>query len=325
MDKPEDDAGLRPLLADAVEVAETMIAGLRCAAPPAGDDGYLWRWSFFFLVLAYDLADSALVLSDGRHNRALLILRRVMFEHMTRLKFYRKRPEIARAHLDDFTPRARLFQRRLGDDGYQIIPDPAFDEALHDPQKKFRNFEIVLNKVFPEKADELYAQFYQYPSALIHGDAFASSDIIEMQADGKWKVHGSSRRTKTNETLYNYVAFFISLLEDAFAQLNVGSEAVAKLRERQDAVRRGLGMDTLVEQPDALRGLAQAFYKKGARTFIVRAPSASVQFHIDYVYEDRVEYRVRERLEFGFEASRQPVDHTVLLLWSAGAADGRIS
>jgi hypothetical protein len=169
-----------------------------------------------------------------------------MFEHMTRLKFYRKRPEAARAHLDDFTPRARLFQRRLGDDGYHIIPDPAFDEALHDPQKKVRNFEIVLNKVFPEKADELYAQFHQYPSALVHGDAFASSDIIEMQADGNWKVHGSSRRSNTNETLYNYVAFFISILEDASAQLNVGYEEIMKLRERQDAVRCGLGIDILV-------------------------------------------------------------------------------
>lgn len=77
--------------------------------PPPRDDGYLWRWSFIYLVLAYDLADSALALSDGRHNRALLILRRVMFEHMTRLKFYRQRPDIVRAHLDDFTPRARLF------------------------------------------------------------------------------------------------------------------------------------------------------------------------------------------------------------------------
>lgn len=131
----------------------------------------------------------------------------------------------------------------MADDSYQIIPDPAFDEALHDPQKKVRNFEIVLNKVFAEKADELYAQFYQYPSALVHGDAFASSDIIEMQADGKWKVHGLSRRSNTDETLYNYVAFFISLLDDASVQLNVGSEAIVTLRERQDAVRRGLGMD----------------------------------------------------------------------------------
>jgi len=245
MEKSEDDAGLRVLLKDAIAEAEAMIEGLRGVAPPPGDDGYLWRWAFFYLVLSYDLADSTLTLSDGRHNRALLILRRVMFEHMIRLKFYRRRPDIARAHLDDFTPRAKLFQRRLKDDGLHIILDPAFDEALHDPQKKYRNFEIVLSEVLPEKADELYAQFYQYPSALIHGDAFASADIIEMQADDTVKVHGASRRSNTNETLYNYVAFFISLLEDASAQLGVGVDAIAALRERQDAARRGLGMDIL--------------------------------------------------------------------------------
>lgn len=239
------DSRLRELLADVADEAKEIIYDLRGVTAPAGDDGYVWRWAFFYVVLAYDLADSVLVLSDGSHNRALLILRRVMFEYMIRLKFFRKRPDVARAHLDDFTPRARLFERRLAETGFQIIPDPSFQEALHDPQKRYRSFEAVLDEVFPENADDLYAQFYQFPSALIHGDALASIDILEMRDDSSFTVHGMSRRYKTNEILYNYVAFFITLLEEACAVLNVHTDRVERLRQRREEVRQTLGLDIL--------------------------------------------------------------------------------
>jgi hypothetical protein len=194
-------------------------------------------------VLASDFADSALALSDGHHNRALLVLRRMMFEYMTRLRFFRQRPDIARAHLDEFTPRVRLFQQRLTDNNFRIILDPAFEEALHDPQKHYRNFMTVLSEVFPNNAEDLYAQFYQYPSALMHGEALASADILELSDDGTWTVHHRSRRTNTNETLLNYLAFFVSLLEDGTAILNIRHEHVAKLRDRQQTVRQDLNME----------------------------------------------------------------------------------
>lgn len=95
------DGGLRNLLSDAIDEAEAVVTSLRGVAPPAGDEGHVWRWALMYLVLAYDLGGSALALSDGAHNRALLILRRSPFEHMTRLRYYRMHPEIVRAHPED--------------------------------------------------------------------------------------------------------------------------------------------------------------------------------------------------------------------------------
>jgi hypothetical protein len=126
MDDVPIDGGLRNLLSDAIDEAEAVVTSLRGVAPPAGDEGHVWRWALMYLVLAYDLGGSALTLSDGSHNRALLILRRALFEYVTRLRYYRMHPEIARAHLEDFERLAKLFQRRIDDDAFQLILDPAF-------------------------------------------------------------------------------------------------------------------------------------------------------------------------------------------------------
>jgi len=236
---PADD--VRDLLADTIEIATEILYSLRGVQIPDGDDGYLWRWAFFYLILATDLGNSALALANG-HDRTLLILRRIMFEHMVRLRFYRAHPVIARAHLDDFTPRAQLFWQRLGEDASKLILDPAFDEQNHDPAKRYRHFDQVLAAVFPKRSDDLYATYYTYPSALIHGDALASMDILELKPGGAWTVHVTSRRDNTDETLYNYVALFINLFIEATSQFGVGTDRATRLRERLDTVRVALGM-----------------------------------------------------------------------------------
>jgi hypothetical protein len=202
----------------------------------------VWRWSFIYLVLTADLGDSVLALSDGRHNRAMLILRRAMFEHMIRLKFYRKNPSIARAHLEDFERLAKRFQRRLDDDGFQLVLDAAFNAAAHDPQHY--SFEQILRDLNPELVSDAYARFYTYPSALLHGDALASMDVLERRGDGSWRVHGISRRHDTDrDILYNYVVFFIALLQDAMEHFGVNLERLVALRARLGDVRKSLGID----------------------------------------------------------------------------------
>jgi hypothetical protein len=242
MDDVPSDGGLRDLLSDAIDEAEAVITSLRGVAPPAGDEGHVWRWALMYLVLGYDLGGSALALSDGSHNRALLILRRAIFEHMTRLRYYRMHPEIACAHLEDFERLAKLFQRRIDDDAFQLILDSAFNAAAHDRQK--RNFEEIVKDVHSGHADDFYARFYTYPSALVHGDALAFMDVLEMHTDGTWELHGSSRRKNTDkDVLFNYVAFFIGVLQDALEQFGMDLAGVFALRQRLDSAGQALAME----------------------------------------------------------------------------------
>jgi hypothetical protein len=240
MSEPKPDGGLRELLSDTIDATNQVLQSLAGVAIGNDDAGYLWKWAFFYLVLAADLADSALALADGAHNRALLILRRVMFEHMVRFRYYRQHPDVARAHLDDYEPRTKLFQSQIDDPGLKLILDPAFDPKKHD--RKRRGFDGILKAVFPKKSNDWYRRFYAYPSSLMHGDALISMDILEVRPDGTFTVHGASRRQNTEEILCNYVAMFVGLLVDATQQLGAGTDKATRLRARLDAVREGLGI-----------------------------------------------------------------------------------
>lgn len=238
----EDDGGLLELLADTISATNDILVGFKGRPIPDGDLGHLWRWAFIYLVLAADLGSSALELANGQNNRALLILRRCMFEHMVRFRFYRSRPEIARGRLFDFTKDIEKFQKRLGDEAFHVISDPTADHSTHKPDGM--NFEQILRAVFPKNCDRLYAQFYSFPSALMHGTAMASVDIIEDTGDGQFRIHAVSRRGDTaRDILFNYVSFYRALLEDASDVLNLDSAAIRALRERQGETLAALGIE----------------------------------------------------------------------------------
>lgn len=93
-------------------------------------------------------------------------------------------------------------------------------------------------------ADDFYARFYTYPSALMHGDALVFMDVLEMHSDGSRELHGSSRRKNTDkDILFNYVAFFIGLLQDALEQFGMDMAGVSALRQRLDRAGQALGME----------------------------------------------------------------------------------
>lgn len=240
MSEQKPASNLRDLLSDVIEETNAVLSSLSGVRICNDDAGYLWRWAYLYLVLAADLGDSALVLADGSHNRALLILRRAMFEHMARFRYYRQHPDVARAHLDNFEPRAKLFQKEIDDPGLTLVLDPAFDESKHN-QKRL-GFDVIVKALFPGKSDDWYRRFYTYPSSLIHGDALVAMDMLEQNPDATFTVHATSRRQNTNEILYNYTAFFINLLLNATQQFGIGDDKATLLRRRLDAIRQALGI-----------------------------------------------------------------------------------
>jgi hypothetical protein len=241
MGHEQPDGGLRDLLADAIEETNAVLASQRDVAIPEGDAGVLWRWAFLYLVLASDLAGTVYAIAEPGHDRAILILRRIMFEYMVRLRYYRQRIDIARNHLYDFERRAVLFQKRLAPQPIALILDPTFDQSSH--KLINTNFDDILEALFSGRGSDLYANFYSYPSALIHGDAMAFCDVLEFTTEGTWTIHMKSRKDKTDETIYNYTAFFINLLFDATTIIGVGNDVVRRLHSRLDGIRAALGIE----------------------------------------------------------------------------------
>ena len=237
------DGGLRALLSACCTEASSLVEATAGVPTPDGDDGYLWRWALLYLVLAADFGESVLELANGSHNRALLVLRRIPFEYMVRLKYYCKYPEVARADLDDFHRQASKFKERLPPGAFDFIADPSFDPTTH--KKPDKNFELILKDVLPDRASELYAQFYSFPSALVHGLALAFIDITSLDSETTVTLHQKSSRTDVNrDVLYNFCAFFVALLADAAHLLGMGKQRTVSLHSRLLEAARTLGIET---------------------------------------------------------------------------------
>jgi hypothetical protein len=178
---------------------------------------------------------------SGNRPPRTRLLRRALFEHLTRLKYYRKHPNVARAHLEDFDRLAKLFHKRLDDDAFELLLDSTFNAPAHDRQA--RSFEEMVRDVFPSVADDFCARFYSYPSAILHGDSLVSSDVLELVRGATSRLHLTSRRQNTaKDVLYNYFAFFIGLLHETAIVLGSDPADIVTLQERLRDIRISVGI-----------------------------------------------------------------------------------
>jgi hypothetical protein len=103
---------LKELLADCIDECHAIIrAGARQLQSNA--DAIL-RWAVMYLVIDADLGETALQLCDGTtNNRALIILRRAIFEHAIRFRYFIRNPQVAEDRLHDFNALVKGFDEGL--------------------------------------------------------------------------------------------------------------------------------------------------------------------------------------------------------------------
>lgn len=210
---PALDADLYNLLEDTNEALYDTCQDVCRYRPKAGAEETLWRWCVMLAALMHDISTSASSLAFHDYRRALLIMRRLVFEYLIRFEFYRRHPDAAEQHMLDYFPRADLFFRRLDDPG----ADRRFVEMVRQtsqaqtkrPRERWDRFDQMLAAVIPSKAEEWYARYYMFPSALIHGEALCSVDLLEQLPDKSIRLHVESRQTQLNEIVFNLVWFVL--------------------------------------------------------------------------------------------------------------------
>jgi len=210
------DKGLKRSLRQIIEIYGAIRQELAERVPASKEALLLWRWAMFYVVVMEDVGNSAdRLLVDGKRSRAALMLQRAAFEYYTRFHYYWSHPEHAKTAMDDYNPKMELFADRIGPDDITLIGDPNFDRAAHDAAKKpHKHFDQVCRDVYgADKWAEQYARFYSYPSALLHGDATMSMDVLEL-TDGRWFLHLDSRRPFTNEMGGNLIVSLLDLAGD---------------------------------------------------------------------------------------------------------------
>jgi hypothetical protein len=253
---PALDARLYNLLEDTNEVLSDVCQEVSVFKPQPGCEEMLWRWCLMLGVLMHDISTSAASLAFHDYRRALLIMRRLVFEYCIRYEFYRRHPDVAEQHILDYFPRADLFFRRLNDPATNTQFRAMIEQATQSQVKRSRNrwdqFEHMLADVMPQKADEWYAAYYMFPSALIHGEALSSLDLLEQLDDGSIKLHTESRRTQLNEIVFNLIWFVLRFEKSTVQAFHLRSAPrVDELDGRLNALAPPLGIVQDLGQDDS--------------------------------------------------------------------------
>jgi hypothetical protein len=205
------------------------------------------RWALLYAVVLRDLSRSAtLLLNDGGHSRAALMLRRVAFEYHTRFRFFLLHPELASTAMNTFQKESQKFAKRVGPDVVTFIYDPNLDdEELRAAAKWKRDFKEICDEVHREKAQEQYAHFYSYPSYLLHGNVMMSMDVLKTDSEPKG-VHLDSARPFTNQIAGNLIVFLLDFASDVVRSFEMESRTLVeeieaefnKARNRLDIIYR---------------------------------------------------------------------------------------
>jgi hypothetical protein len=209
----------------------------------------LRTWAIVYSVVMEDLAVSAqALLAEGKYSRAAIMLRRVAFEYRTRFHYYRLRPNQAKLAMDEYNPEAEKFASRLGPGDIAVLPDPQFDRgAFDDARKPYKNFYDVVQVVYKELGPYLYANFYQYPSFLLHGAATASMDVMEGDDSTSWRIHRKSRRAFTDEIAANLLVLLLDSAVDVCQAFDLNAVNEFKdIGHEFNAVRERLGIQRML-------------------------------------------------------------------------------
>lgn len=186
----------------------------------------LLRWAIMYAVVLRDLSRSAtLLLRDGSHTRAALMLRRVAFEYFTRFRFFQMYPENATTAMGEFETQSARFASRVPGQ-VTFIQDPKFDyEHFEDAPKPYQNFKAICDAVHGEHAPECYAHFYSYPSFLLHGGVMLSMDVLKFDGDQQG-IHLDSPRPFTNQIVGNLIVFLLEFAGDVVGTFDMATQSV---------------------------------------------------------------------------------------------------
>jgi hypothetical protein len=210
------DPELYGLLEDCNEFLNDQCAEVGRFEANPGDDDARWRWTLIIGALLHDVSTTASSLAFHDYRRALLIMRRLVFEYCIRHRFYLQHPDVASRSLNDYFREADRFFTRLNDpQSDKAFIDGVRQEAIKRgkrPEDKWDNFYNVVADQNSRKADEWYAAFYTFPSALIHASPLCSLDLFERREDGSIRLHMESRHANVNQILYNVIWFVIGFL-----------------------------------------------------------------------------------------------------------------
>lgn len=240
------DKGLSRSLRQTLQALTSVRRELAASCLESEADRNLWRWAIIYTIVLNDVASSARrLLIDGKHSRAAIILRRIAFEYRTRFHYYWTHADECKTAMDEFTRKAELFASRLGPEDIKLILDADYDDAaFRAAPKRYKKFETVCDDVRGKSGPDFYARFYSYPSALLHGDATASMDVLEIIEGDKWRVHLDSRRPFTNEIAGNLTVFLLDFTIDVSTAFQLSTLADLKAVGAEfNSVRGRLGIE----------------------------------------------------------------------------------
>lgn len=179
-------------------------------------------------------------------------MRRLVFEYCIRHRFYLQHPDVADQHLHDYFRKADTFFVRLGDPS----ADKRFLDAVHqEAQKrgkrkkdKWDNFYDIVADQNSRLADEWYARFYTFPSALMHANALCSLDLLEKVDDDTVQLHMESRLSNVSQIVYNLIWFVLGFIRTCNQTFSLGQELILRsFDDRLAAVADRLGLPREVE------------------------------------------------------------------------------
>jgi hypothetical protein len=223
------DEGLLRSLERTSQAFSSLVAELLVFIKEAKDEPdavNVLRWALMYAVVLRDLSRSSLLLlSDGGHSRAALILRRAAFEYRTRFRYFLMHPELASTAMHTFEKESKKFAERVGPNQVTFVYDPNIDEEqLKTAQKWKLDFKTICDEVCGEKADELYGHFYSYPSFLLHGSVLVSMDVLKSDGDPQG-VYLTSARPFTNQIAGNLLVFLLEFAGDVVQTFDLQSRA----------------------------------------------------------------------------------------------------
>lgn len=203
------DSDLRSLLSDTEDLLRLILNSIKSLTAPEPDES-VSRFLYFFGVLTYEASRSASVLDAHDLTRQVAIIKRQAFEYLTRARYYLENPEVALRHWQASTPIMDFVAKRLLGAEHPAYKDfssdlkPKKDSLPPEIDRKSAdspNLLEMLRFLDPVHYESLYAEYHQFPSAILHGKPDGIADVIYRVGERGYAVSNHSLLTRRNDNL----------------------------------------------------------------------------------------------------------------------------
>jgi hypothetical protein len=203
------DAELRALLFDTEELLVFVLNRIKSLTAPEPDES-VSRFLYYFGVLTYEASRSASALDVQDLTRQVAVIRREVFEYLTRARYYLQNADVALRHWQASTPIMDFVARRL-----RGADDPLYQQFAATLQSKkdtlppdidrksadSPNLLDMLRSLDPVDYESLYAENHQFPSAILHGKPDGMADVLYRVGPGRYAASKHSLTTRRNDNL----------------------------------------------------------------------------------------------------------------------------